>query len=773
MQYTVSQKGSNFEVEVKALLEAIGYRVERDDITTGAQTDLVAYRRYDLFEKTTIVECKDTAAPTGISAVHKLFSIYAAFKVAHPTAEAMIVSRSGFTAEAKRIAKTHGIHLITLEELKENSFNSREIAKFNLGMFEEAEISLNYVPLSGQTGETTPGTIYKPIENFLDDFFIRTALDGCIILGNFGSGKTSLCLNYTMKLSEQWLNSRNPASYLPVPIRLRELSSLRHIESDILEILRTRTHFGIADRGFVQALENLRFLFIFDGLDEIAQRWDREAFFENIRGFKGLLKKAKHSKILVTCRTHFFRSIIDEDIFENFVKIYVRDWGRSELESYVNGRLAENSAHAISRIENTYNLGELAKTPIFLRMITETIGELRGNINHAQLYKVYTQKWIAEQNSRSLLSPADKSKFMEIAAFYMILTGKLTLSHDRQLKDVITRVFPSTDSSLIEKIDNDVRTCSFLIRNDEGDYFFAHKSYMEYFVGQALAQDIQSNYTGRLEKKDYGLEVSSFIACFFESDWRSIIFIIRSTDDAFVKLNCASVLYHIPANDSLVEFAASMLGSAEDVRIRRRYLDCLSRWGTESCKDLLLAEATNLEGYFQVDALILLGEHLASASIGSKILDILPYSSDEFRAVAVRMSMKYEVTVLRDCIEGMISSDILKRDEDLSAALLQYITESMDASRIATVLEALNSLARQKGVDLAVQLDRIYGRCRGVISRDCAQEFAAGRTYQETERYIRKKWAPLLDRKEIKDILTDAQRIGQRDFRRKREEKLS
>jgi len=63
-------------------------------------------------------------------------------------------------------------------------------------------------------------------------------------------------------------------------------------------------------------------VFILDGFDEMASKVDRATINENLREIIELVGTSKNSLIL-TCRTHFFHSIVDESKLNSFNIAYL------------------------------------------------------------------------------------------------------------------------------------------------------------------------------------------------------------------------------------------------------------------------------------------------------------------------------------------------------------------------------------------------------------------------------------------------------------------
>jgi hypothetical protein len=83
------------------------------------------------------------------------------------------------------------------------------------------------------------------------------------------------------------------------------------------------------------------------------------------------------------------------------------------------------------QIQRIYNLPDLARRPVLLDMIAQTLPGLKEGqtLNAARLYRVYTDLWLEREiaKGRTLLTPADRRLFAEelvpSASFDKLRTG--------------------------------------------------------------------------------------------------------------------------------------------------------------------------------------------------------------------------------------------------------------------------------------------------------------------------------------------------------------
>ena len=599
-------------------------------------------------------------------------------------------------------------------------------------------------------------------KNFLTNFLPNTQRPGCAILGDFGSGKTSLSYSYAAKLAREWV--RKPASgFLPIAIKLRYLNDFSNFKSQILSEINDRLATDISTKAFDNILENTRFLFVLDGLDEIATRWDQELLVLNLAQLERFTKQAKNSKFLITCRTHFFRTRIDEEILGGLMRLYLRSWGADELVDYVEKSNPASAETTLNTIKETYNLEELSKTPIFLKMITETIADVRGQVDHAQLYKFYTDKWINEQIDRSSIEPHDKRALMETIAFQMMSSEKLKISHDIELPNLIAKHFGVRDFSLNKKLDQDVRTCSFLVRDERGDYYFVHKSYMEYFVGCVIAKDIQAGSVDRLSLRDFGFEVGSFVACFFKSDWKLISQLLIRSDSLFVKLNALSIASNLEPHPKFERIMIATLFSEENEKIRRQILECLSHWGTEISISSVVDVAMDPQDKLQRAAVTLLAPYMDREAVGDRLAELLDGShSMPVCAAVIECAVELRTDVLASSIDALKDGSFWRTHKDVVFASLKYIAafpHSRLMDECGSIMKDAAKLSESEAKEYATT---IFNRARGIILREIENLRRSNISHRRIEGIIRSKFGMVLDDQDVGSLIRGAIRVGDR-----------
>ena len=388
----------------------------------------------------------------------------------------------------------------------------------------------NYVVPKGHTGHIshTPDAPLKSDTVNAIDYIKSWALESDVpffaLLGDFGTGKTFTCRMIARQLNA--LHHEEPDRYpLCIYIDLRMVATrigsekriprLLNILADAIESTKDPLNQkSVTPQDIIKLVRENRAMLFFDGLDEKTVHFTQEetnqfiAELWSIREIRDKDDTREQGKVLISCRTHYFR-----DIFEQNSLFLGRDReGRSsseyrsctllpfddnQIREYLKKRLGSSDAE-IERIvglfEQVHNLKELAGRPYTLSLITEFIPDLEKlqeegkPINTARLYDLTVQNTLQRDGGKHEFSFDHKRRLMKALALEIhrrkgagMKAEMLEEWLDTWLYEhpVIKDAYSNMNRETLKK---DLRTATFIIREQEKEFSFAHTSLQEYFL---------------------------------------------------------------------------------------------------------------------------------------------------------------------------------------------------------------------------------------------------------------------------------------------------
>lgn len=308
---TKDKAGSAFERYVADLFKSAGYNVRRSDIRLGPEVDV--YVEGDK-GKITIIECKDYSRPVNWEIISK-FVYEASTSIGNRKVdEAIVVSQSGFTPACYHSIEEmtkKDISLMTLSELEDHILNIDTIRRSVEGPMSTLKNTIPYfgedslrVLLQGSIRDKSSSP--KNIGGILYDWLIDDTSNFAVILGEFGSGKTTTLINFFDEITSSFSKI-----HWRTPIFLEYKEIIGHtdnlMEYIIMKLLgNSKKNFPILNSPDRPGIKK-HFIFIFDGYDEVSLFGSadilKEPISPNLLQIKPLL--TPDSKVIIACRRSF------------------------------------------------------------------------------------------------------------------------------------------------------------------------------------------------------------------------------------------------------------------------------------------------------------------------------------------------------------------------------------------------------------------------------------------------------------------------------------
>jgi hypothetical protein len=511
------RRGFTFEERTRRLLQLHGYEVESEQLLGGHKVDLVARRSGGLSEECWWVECKDHRKPVGKGVLETLAAWIGGDVGRSQRASGMVVARA-FTPAARGFATDHpALRCWTIDDLEQRLFDPRPYLQALVAAFESSPLGRTYVEqrvlLEGRRDDDSEVDLLPHALSWAGGDGHRLWL----LLGDYGTGKSAFFQRFAYELARRALD--DPEAPFPIAIDLRLTANATSLEGLLFEHMReqARGELRATPAVLLHLLSAGRCVLLLDSFDEMGVAAVGRGVEEQFRELARLageepLEPRRGNRLLITCRTHFFRdqqqvkdtaegrpaglraaedsalgrlarrfsATIDELCLFDDAQI------RQFLENHLGARDAERAAELIQK---TYDLPRLAPRPVLLEMITRSLPDLwqsGGKITPAGLYEVYTRQWLEDRSGRNLQTrPLLRHRLLALLASCLWRRDDRRIHHADLLAEVraLSRYFPGLD---YDRVDLELRSAAFLVRSPDGLYRFSHKSFLEYFLASGL-----------------------------------------------------------------------------------------------------------------------------------------------------------------------------------------------------------------------------------------------------------------------------------------------
>ena len=383
------------------------------------------------------------------------------------------------------------------------------------------------------------GAFVKKIDNVVESLVTwacKADGDGltfCALLGDSGIGKTTTSILLTRKLLELRKSDRQ----LPLPIYfdLRDLSPNKltdfGLRTVLAHLLSASTASPVKVDDLLDTICSENTLVIFDGLDEVlvhllpndGQRLTRSLLeiLTLTNTDKG--KSAPQTRLLLSCRTQYFRNIKEEFAFfdgqgrervcgEDYIVFTLLPFDEDQIREYLARNIpGSDSDQLFEMIRSVHDLGALAAQPVMLDMIREVLPSIENDLSRGarirsvDLYERFVGQWLTRDDGKHSLIPEHKILLMTHLAWQVWRSGSRTWSARWMEKWMLQflhlhqEIELDYEPRMPAQWKQDLRTATFLSRRGD-DFSFAHSSLLEFFLAKRLCDCL-------FEEEDQALEI--------------------------------------------------------------------------------------------------------------------------------------------------------------------------------------------------------------------------------------------------------------------------
>ncbi|MEN0049390.1 MAG: pentapeptide repeat-containing protein [Bacteroidota bacterium] len=377
------------------------------------------------------------------------------------------------------------------------------------------------------------------------------------LLGQYGMGKT-----FTSRVfARQQIQSfrAKESEYFPIYFDLRDLD-YKLLEKEhfdiwrIIDAMLSRRKDATEDDPLKaieikKVWESQPTLLIFDGLDEVI------AHLENPR-LEGvfldeILKLVPHyrsnvqidspksikSKMLLTCRTDYFKSLEVQasyfqsnsrkgtDAKKDYTCCVLLPFNETQIKSYLKQVLTKKDENQIYQMFlDIHNLAELSSRPVLLSFLTEIIDDIeqrvlaQKTITTATVYERMVSKTFERDSDKHEIKTEIKLEILEDIAAYLWKRSTRRINFDRLAKflaKLLSKGSPDMrklfQKKQTERLYKDLRNATLLTRSSEKDFGFSHTSIQEYFLARFIVKSIVAKNYAALDIGKVSRESLDFV----------------------------------------------------------------------------------------------------------------------------------------------------------------------------------------------------------------------------------------------------------------------
>ncbi|NEK15042.1 NACHT domain-containing NTPase [Rhizobium leguminosarum] len=532
--------GDELRDQVIDLLEAEGHRVSRE-VRVGTKKVDVLFEIEDEFRPQKIaIECKNLDKNLSQAELNLIWSDYSLLIEENEITSIFVITRLDFSPEAKQYAnKRRGLEGFSLKEFEESLLGYRRYCREVGDLFSEGGLENYYVQPSVENG----GKLHDRIVEW-----VRSEDTAPVaILGGYGMGKTSYCKFLTRTLADQYLD--DPSARVPIYVRLSDIATQTDVDGLIAKTLADRYNTkNYSFAKFKKLNRSGKFVVIFDGFDEMKHALSWTDFKYNFSQIHSLLDGK--AKIMVAGRPNAFLSdsehawilrgarLVGEQLMKvpdapEYLELSLSQFSDDEVTSFLDRYLRQKLPTGISdpqEIERwiSERVGDFEKIrangdiyrPVHLKIYADIAADPNAKLESFSTYGLYSiaTSRISEREGekvvRKQIDSEKRQRIIERIAWWLWDTfdgRRLYFIAEAVPEYIIGRDL--LDDQVFERdaIYREIFTGSFLERKFGENYYFSHRSFLEFFVAGRLEKAESHQITVQSVFKNINPEILVFL----------------------------------------------------------------------------------------------------------------------------------------------------------------------------------------------------------------------------------------------------------------------
>ena len=438
--------------------------------------------------------------------------------------EGWLISNRRVAPAAKQTLKQpdyRNLYCYTLDEVIDQVADFQQYLTWLETEITQKGIDTDYIPLGCSKDEVDPKSHQKIgvshygedegwIEGYVEQWLADSSKEHLSVLGEFGTGKTWFALHYAGIALQKYKEAKQKGvarPRLPLVIPLRDYAKAVSAESLFSEFFFRKHQIPLPGYDAFEQLNRMgKLLLIFDGFDEMAARINQQAMIDNFWELAKVVVPG--AKAILTCRTEHFpdaiagRKLLGAELKAStanltgeppqFEVLELAKFSDEQIRTLL-GKKAK--AEAVSKVMENPQLLDLAQRPVLVELILEALPEIEQDkpIDMARVYLyAVTRKMERDiKQERTFTSLADKLYFLCELSWEMLSTDRMSLNY-RAFPERLQQVFGGRvqEALTLDHWCYDMMGQTILIRNEQGDYSPAHRSFLEFFVAYKIVASL-------------------------------------------------------------------------------------------------------------------------------------------------------------------------------------------------------------------------------------------------------------------------------------------
>jgi len=453
-------------------------------------------------------------------------------------AESWLVASVEASEDARKAAQEgeDNRFVFTLDDLIDEVVRFEKYEEYLEDQISSRKLTDYYVPLAcrkpelDRQGVTHGETKRDALQGYVDWWLEQPLYEHVSILGEFGMGKTWFTLRLAHDHLRAYRNARakkRRRGRYPLLIQLRDYAKAVSADSLLSEFFFNRFETGLPSMKAFKVLNRMgRFLLIFDGFDEMARKVEYQKVIDNFWELAKVVEPG--AKAVLTCRDEHFRYAREaREVFAGekmastsnlvlipprFEVVHIEPFDADRIRQAIINRLGgESGEKTAEMILSRPALANLVKRPVMIEMVLDSLADIAGreSLTESEIYLFATDRQMRKNitEERTFTSMTDKVLFLCELAWEMHRSGELTINYKR-FPDRIKEIFG--DRVKEAEIDHwwfDMMGQSLLVRDEDGNYSFAHRGLVEYFAAYRLLARVDAlgaEYVDRYRDEETG-----------------------------------------------------------------------------------------------------------------------------------------------------------------------------------------------------------------------------------------------------------------------------